>query len=53
MVNRTPGSGRHTFRPLLFPLSTSKVYAGMKHKTNDLNLTYDMYMNVHKKCNMI
>ena len=23
----------------LFPLSTSKVYAGMKHKTNDLNMT--------------
>ena len=23
----------------LFPVSASKVYAGMKHKTNDLNMT--------------
>ena len=41
------------FGPLYFPLSTSKVYASMKHKTNFLNMTYDMYMNVDKKCNMI
>ena len=39
--------------PYSFLLSTSKVYAGMKHKTNYLNMTYDMYMNVDKKCNMI
>ena len=34
-------------------VSTFKVYAGMKHKTNDLNMTYEMYMNVDKKCNML
>ena len=31
------------------PYTTSKVYACMKHKTNDLNMTYEMYMNVDKK----
>ena len=35
--------------PYSFFLSTSKVYASMKHKTNDLNMTYEMYMNVDKK----
>ena len=39
--------------PYSFPLYTSKVYAGMKHKTNDLNMTCEKYMNVDKKCNMI
>ena len=28
--------------PYSFLFSTSKVYAGMKHKTNDLNMTYEM-----------
>ena len=43
----TAPSGSYSF------LSTSKVYACMKHKTNDLNMTYEIYMNVDKKCNMI
>ena len=42
-VSTTP-SGPYSF---LYPLL--RFYACMKHKTNDLNMTYEMYMNNDKK----